>query len=73
LLRRYRPASYSGRLAYFRATGNANLPGYALPNAAAIWGRLTAGVDVHDVAGSHYTLFLDPHARELAARLKDYL
>jgi acyl transferase domain-containing protein/acyl-CoA synthetase (AMP-forming)/AMP-acid ligase II/thioesterase domain-containing protein/acyl carrier protein len=73
LLRRYRPMAYPGRLVYFRATDNANLPGYALPNAATIWGGLSAGMDVHPVPGSHYTLFLEPHARALAARLKEYL
>ena len=66
-IRDYVPKSYSGRVTLFRTRSQPFLcsfdPLYG-------WGELAAGgVEVVSIPGSHEKIFVEPHVRELAARL----
>jgi thioesterase domain-containing protein len=43
------------------------------PRATTRWSGLASEVAVHDVPGSHYTMFMEPHVEELARRLRECL
>jgi len=71
----YQPRPYDGPLALLRAR---ELRAGASPSAAASdptygWGALCARVTVHAVAGNHFNMVFEPHARELAAVLRRLL
>jgi thioesterase domain-containing protein len=67
----YRPGRYGGSVVLFRAARDA--PGQeAEPDLG--WGRYAGRpVAVEAVPGTHVTLLAEPHVRELAARLDDWL
>lgn len=74
LLWRYRPRPYAGPITYFRAAEESAVLQEVFPAAASTWTGLTgASLEIHDVPGSHYTMFLPPHARTLAELLKQRL
>jgi len=67
-LRRYHPEPYACRLTIFSAEAR-----YA-PDLLAAWSTLApAGVDLHRVAGDHYTMLQPPHVAALADRLRECL
>ena len=71
LLWRYRPRTYAGPITYFRAAEESPVLRELFPAATSTWARLTtASLEVHEVPGSHYTMFLPPHARVLADHLQ---
>jgi len=66
-IRDYVPKSYSGRVTLFRTRSQPFLcsfdPLYG-------WGELAAGgVEVVSIPGSHEKIFVEPHARTVAAKL----
>jgi acetoacetyl-CoA synthetase len=62
-LRAYRPGRYPGKLTFLRAgTGGNRDP---LP----VWRRLAGELEVHEVAGDHFTLVAEANAESLAAVL----
>jgi thioesterase domain-containing protein len=74
LLWQYRPTPFDGPIAYFKATGDRRVLDAVFPGAESTWGQLTSvSLDIHEVPGNHYTMFLDPEVRNLALLLRDYL
>ena len=68
--RRYTGGSFAGRVVLLKADG----PGAdASADPTFGWGRLMAEVEVHRVAGDHYSLLLPPHVEGLAERLGSLL
>ncbi|HIK05151.1 MAG TPA: hypothetical protein IGS40_10610 [Trichormus sp. M33_DOE_039] len=77
--RAYTPQIYSDRLVLFRATEPAVFTKRYLPTSEDwlhrdplhAWGEFTsAGLEIHDVPGDHYSIFAQPHVQTLAAKLK---
>jgi thioesterase domain-containing protein len=67
-LRRYHPEPYAGRLTIFSAEAR------SAPDLLAAWSTLApAGVELHRVAGDHYTMLRPPHVAALADRLRECL
>ncbi|HXO28168.1 MAG TPA: thioesterase domain-containing protein, partial [Thermoanaerobaculia bacterium] len=67
-LRRYHPQPYSGRLTIFSAEPR------SAPDLLAAWSTLApAGVELHRVAGDHYTMLRPPHVAALADQLLECL
>ncbi len=67
-LLRYRPQPYPGPLTIFSAEGR------AAPELQAAWSALAqGGVELHRVAGDHYTMLRPPLVAGLAARLRECL
>ena len=67
-LRRYRPEPYPGPLTVFGAEAR------SAPDLLAAWSTLAlAGVELHRVAGDHYTMLRPPHVAALADRLRECL
>ena len=67
-LRRYHPEPYAGRLTIFGAEAR------PAPDLLAAWSALApAGVELHRVAGDHYTMLQPPHVAALADRLRECL
>jgi len=74
LLWRYRPRPYAGPITYFRAAEESAVLQEVFPAATSTWTGLTgASLEIHDVPGSHYTMFLPSHARTLAELLRQRL
>ena len=74
LLWRYRPHPYAGPITYFRAAEESAVLREVFPAVTSTWTGLSgAPLEIHDVPGSHYTMFLPPHARTLAGLLKQRL
>jgi len=64
---RYEPGRYAGRLTLFRSTHE---PTGWLFDPLAGWGEFAAGgVDLNLVEGNHFTMFQDPGAAQMAARM----
>jgi non-ribosomal peptide synthetase component F/thioesterase domain-containing protein len=64
---RYEPGRYAGRLTLFRSTHE---PTGWLFDPLAGWGEFaTGGVDLNLVEGNHFTMFQDPGAAQMAARM----
>jgi thioesterase domain-containing protein len=67
-LRDYVPQPYPGRVTLFRTRGQPFLCSFD-PQFG--WGALAAGgVEVVPIPGSHEKIFMEPHVRALAAKLK---
>jgi amino acid adenylation domain-containing protein len=66
----YVPGEYPGRLTLFRARQRRAL---TASDRLLGWGGCAKEVDVHEVAGDHWTMFQEPHVRVLAERLRDCL
>jgi thioesterase domain-containing protein len=67
-LRRYHPEPYAGRLTIFSAEAR------SAPDLLAAWSALApAGVELHRIAGDHYTMLRPPHVAALADRLRECL
>jgi amino acid adenylation domain-containing protein len=67
-LRRYHPEPYPGPLTIFSAKAR------SAPDLLAAWSALApAGVELHRVAGDHYTMLRPPHVAALADRLRECL
>lgn len=64
---RYVPRVYPGKVTLFRAS---NQPLGIYPDPTLGWDGLAAGgLEIHEVAGQHQSMFIDPHARTLAEEL----
>jgi len=64
----YAPPLYPGRITLFRARRQ---PLAGTTDLQSGWGRLAAqGVEVHEVAGSHSSMIVEPHVSTLAAELQ---
>jgi phthiocerol/phenolphthiocerol synthesis type-I polyketide synthase C len=66
----YKAQIYPGRITLFRPTRRSAAFELAFPNSALAWAQLTSQpLELHDTAGEHYTMFLEPDVRILAERL----
>jgi acetoacetyl-CoA synthetase len=65
----YRPRRFAGRVAIFRTAH----PRFDLCDPLPLWKRLTDGVDVFTVAGTHGTLMAKHHVGSAARELSRYL
>ena len=66
----YRPEPYAGPIVLLRSED----PGKDPVDQERSWKRLAGdAVEVHDLAGDHYSLLRAPHVQRLAERLKEYL
>jgi thioesterase domain-containing protein len=64
----YRPEVYPGRVVYFRATRALDAYEEAFPRAVNGWRSWTAQpLELVDIRGDHYSMFLSPHVHGLAA------
>ncbi|HEV3076512.1 MAG TPA: amino acid adenylation domain-containing protein [Thermoanaerobaculia bacterium] len=64
-LRRYHPQPYAGRLTIFSAEAR------SAPDLLAAWSTLApAGIELHRVAGDHYTMLRPPHVAALVDQLR---
>jgi thioesterase domain-containing protein len=63
---RYEPGKYSGRITLFRSTQE---PTGLLFDPLAGWSAFAQGVDLELVEGNHFTIFQDPGATQMAARM----
>jgi thioesterase domain-containing protein len=63
---RYEPGPYTGRITLFRSTRE---PTGLLFDPLAGWGAFAQGVDLELVEGNHFTIFQDPGATQMAARM----
>ncbi|HWM65642.1 MAG TPA: condensation domain-containing protein [Steroidobacteraceae bacterium] len=63
---RYEPGAYSGRITLFRSTQE---PTGLLFDPLAGWAEFAQGVDLELVEGNHFTIFQDPGATQMAARM----
>ncbi|HXM70970.1 MAG TPA: hypothetical protein VN970_07535, partial [Thermoanaerobaculia bacterium] len=67
-LRGYRPEPYPGPLTIFSAEAR------SAPDLLAAWSALApGGIDLHRVAGDHYTMLRPPLVEALAERLRECL
>jgi len=65
----YRPRRFAGRVAAFRTAH----PPFYMCDPLPLWNRLTDGVDVFTVAGTHGTIMEDRHVVSVASQLSRYL
>ena len=65
----YRPRRFAGRIAVFRTAD----PPFDMCDPLPLWKRLTEGVDVFTVAGTHGTIMEDRHVTSVARQLSRYL
>jgi non-ribosomal peptide synthetase component F/thioesterase domain-containing protein len=63
---RYEPGAYPGRITLFRSTQE---PTGLLFDPLAGWAAFAQGVDLELVEGNHFTIFQDPGATQMAARM----
>jgi thioesterase domain-containing protein len=63
---RYEPGAYPGRITLFRSTQE---PTGLLFDPLAGWAEFAQGVDLELVEGNHFTIFQDPGATQMAARM----
>jgi thioesterase domain-containing protein len=63
---RYEPGAYSGRITLFRSTQE---PTGLMFDPLAGWSAFANGVDLELVEGNHFTIFQDPGATQMAARM----
>jgi non-ribosomal peptide synthetase component F/thioesterase domain-containing protein len=63
---RYEPGAYPGRITLFRSTQE---PTGLLFDPFAGWAAFAQGVDLELVEGNHFTIFQDPGATQMAARM----
>jgi len=69
-LHNYKAQVYPGRITLFRPTDNLEAFEMAFPNTALAWAQLTSQpLEIYDIQGDHYTIFLEPEVRILAERL----
>jgi thioesterase domain-containing protein/acyl carrier protein len=65
------PRPYPGRITLFRTREPLAAFEAIFPDATERWAALSGEpLDVHRVAGDHYTMFLEPHGEELGAMLR---
>ncbi len=68
--RNYKPEPYDGRVLLLRRkhrpTGDYRDPEYG-------WGQLTSNLEIHDVAGNHMDIFLEPGVDSVADKLRSAL
>jgi amino acid adenylation domain-containing protein len=65
----YRPASYPGKLAFFRSAE----PHPDACNPLPVWTRRARAVAVYDIPGQHTTVMYEPYVQVLAQQLSRYL
>jgi hypothetical protein len=65
----YRPRRFAGRIAIFRTAH----PRFDLCDPLPLWKRLTDGVDVFTIAGTHGTIMEKHHVSSVARQLSRYL
>jgi thioesterase domain-containing protein/SAM-dependent methyltransferase/acyl carrier protein len=66
-MKSYRPRPYRGRVTLFSAQDKPVANSY---DPTLGWSNLaTAGVDLHDIPGDHYSIVREPHVKTLAERL----
>jgi thioesterase domain-containing protein/NAD(P)-dependent dehydrogenase (short-subunit alcohol dehydrogenase family)/acyl carrier protein len=64
----YRPEVYAGRIVYFRATRSLEAYDEAFPRPASAWSAWTSQpLELVDIHGDHYSMFLDPYVQSFAA------
>jgi phthiocerol/phenolphthiocerol synthesis type-I polyketide synthase C len=67
----YKAHVYPGRITLFRPTDNLEAFRMAFPNTALTWSQLASQpLEIHDIPGDHYTIFLEPEVRTLAEHLR---
>jgi thioesterase domain-containing protein/acyl carrier protein len=64
----YRPTVYSGTLTIIRAE-NPN-DGFEFDSELGWGGMATDGIEIHDIAGEHETMFHEPHVQKLARTIR---
>ena len=66
------PHPYPGRITLFRTRETLSAFEAIFPDATERWAALFSGepLEVHRVAGDHYTMFLEPYGEELGATLR---
>ncbi len=67
---RYEPGAYSGRITLFRSTQE---PTGLMFDPLAGWSAFANGVDLELVEGNHFTIFQDPGATQMAARMRSLI
>jgi thioesterase domain-containing protein len=66
----YNPRIYPDRIVYFRASEVLEAIDKVFPHATSNWDKLTSEpLEICDVPGDHYTMFLAPYVQVLAERL----
>lgn len=67
---RYKPKSYSGRIAFFRSQSQPDAGEYPQMG----WEGLVEGrMDIYEVPGAHVSIMAEPHLQVLAAKLNECL
>ncbi len=65
VIRRYRPAAYSGKVILFKALESRSAP-------RAEWVRLVGpDLEIREIPGNHYTFLLDHNGAQIASRIRD--